>query len=210
MTEYDSCLSLRSRPVIIKRILLQTYWYFKKRNTGRMGKYHLTEDIKYLIRIHWRLRNLHKTMPLTNIKGDFVLFPLHMEPELALGTFSPEFNDQRALILMVAKNLPAGVRLVVKEHIYAMGSRPGYFYKEIGAIPNVLFISPLVNALEIAKKSKAVVVITGTIGTESAMAGVPIISFGLHNKFNFLPNVHVVKSWLELRPLLLKLVKGDK
>jgi len=61
-----------------------------------------------------------------------------------------------------------------------------------------------------ARRGKlSVAVITSTLGIESAIFGVPVISFSTHNNFEFLPHVYVVESWKELRPLLNGLCKGD-
>lgn len=66
-------------------------------------------------------------------------------------------------------------------------------------------MDPGAYAVDAIRGARAVAVITSTVGFEAAMLGVPVISFGLHNAYNFLPHVHVVESWMALRPLLQRL-----
>lgn len=173
-----------------------------------MGNYRLAEQLRALARTRADLRQLAR-LPLADAKdlegAAYVFFPLHVEPESSMGMMSPEMNEQLACVELLAKNLPAGVRLVVKEHLAAVGRRPRDFYATLLDIPNVIMISPHAYALDVARGARAVAVITGTLGLEAAVLGVPVISFGLHNVYNFLPHVHVVRSWLELRPLLARL-----
>ncbi|MBL7068250.1 MAG: hypothetical protein ISS34_00105 [Candidatus Omnitrophica bacterium] len=211
---YQRFLKKSSKVTLLKEIILQirSYLYKRYKKVVSMGGYRLSENIKYLYRAHKGskvMKNL-KTASLDELSDKpYIFYPLHTEPEMAVGTFSPEFNEQLAAIEFMAKNLPAGALLAVKEHLLAIGRRPGDFYKTIQDIPNVVMVSPLENALRIAKSSRGVAVITSTLGVEAAISGIPVISFGAHNVFNFLPHVHVVSSWRELRPLLHRLCAGD-
>lgn len=197
---------LRKAWVQCRRIAYQA---LKKNVT--MGNYMLAEKIKLLYRLHRGAINIKK---MKMIDPDhlsrmlYVFLALHVEPESSLGMQSPEMNEQMACIQFLAKNLPAGVLLVVKEHIAAIGRRPKEFYSTIADIPNVVMVSPHAYAVDVARKARAVATITGTVGAEAAILGIPVISFGLHNDFNILPHVHVVTSWTELRSLLWALCLG--
>jgi hypothetical protein len=207
---YKEYLQYRSKGYLIKQVVDQVRRRISRkcRRIVTMGNSKLSEDIRYLWRMHKAMRYLDtlQTVSVDKLNAlSFIFYPLHTEPELSLGTFSPEFNEQMALIELIAKNLPAGTFLVVKEHLGALGRRPREFYSTLKDIPNVLLIHPCEYAIEAAKTARAVTVITSTVGTEAAIFGIPVISFGIHNEFNFLPHVHVVESWRELRPLLHKL-----
>lgn len=184
---------------------VRTYLYRRSRRIVSLGNYKLRENINYLMRVRSALKEVSrlKTVKVADLSGvSFVFVPLHVEPESSMGMMAPEFNEQMALVEMLAKNLPAGVRLVVKEHLVAVGRRPKEFYSTLAAIPNVLLLDPQEYALEAARLSRCVAVITGTLGAESAILGIPVISFGRHNNYNFLPHVRVVDSWMELRRIL--------
>ena len=65
---------------------------------------------------------------------------------------------------MIARDLPADVKLVVKEHIPALGRRPRDFYHQILELKNVYIADPSDNGIEYIKLSKGVSLITGTAG----------------------------------------------
>ena len=50
--------------------------------------------------------------------------------------------NQIEAIRNIARNLPVGMKLLVKEHPAALGYRSVSFYKKVTAIPNVLLVSP--------------------------------------------------------------------
>jgi len=211
---YKKYIKYKSGFFLVSQIFKHVKRHISKRmkRVITMGNYIFSEDIKYSWRIHTAMKTVDslKTVNSEDLTGlSFVVYPLHTEPEAAMGMLSPEFNEQLAIIELLAKNLPAGTFLAVKEHLGALGRRPSDFYFTLKKIPNVVLLHPCDYLLEFAKKSRAVAVITSTIGTEAAILGIPVISFGLHNNFNFLPHVHYVKSWIELRPLLHKLCVSE-
>ena len=203
-----------SKRELVKRILaqLKRHIYRRYKRIVSMGNYKLSEQVRYLFRIYRDIKLLDKlkTIDMRKLSGwKYVFVALNTEPEVATGVYSPEFNEQLAMIELLAKNLPAGVRLAVKEHPVAIGRRPRDFYSTIEEIPNAVIVSPKEDALCVIKNALCVAVITSTCGTEAAIMGVPVISFGVHNNFNFLPHAHVVESWKELRPLLSRLCAVD-
>lgn len=200
-------------------VLVRKSWIHVRGAAGRyvhgvitMGNYRLTEMLRIFARTRTDLRQLVH-LPLAkaeDLKGIvYIFFPLHVEPESSMGMMSPEMNEQLACVELLAKNLPAGVQLVLKEHLAAVGRRPRDFYATLLDIPNVIMLSPYAYALDVARDARAVAVITGTLGLEAAVLGVPVVTFGIHNIYNFLPHVHVVESWTALRPILAKLCAGD-
>ncbi|MDO8463189.1 MAG: hypothetical protein Q7S96_02875 [bacterium] len=207
---YRSFARQASLRALVKKAWIQIRHavYRRVRGVVTMGNYHLGEQLRALARVRADFHRLMR-MPLADASAlagmAYVFFPLHVEPESSVGLMSPEMNEQLACIEFLAKNLPAGVRLVVKEHLPAIGRRPRDFYATLFDIPNVIMLSPYAYALDVARGARAVAVITGTLGLESAVLGVPVISFGLHNMYGFLPHVHVVESWTALRPLLAQL-----
>ncbi|KKU14090.1 MAG: hypothetical protein UX17_C0002G0023 [Parcubacteria group bacterium GW2011_GWC2_45_7] len=191
----------------VEEILLQLRIHAsrKYKKIVTMSNYKLFEKIKSAYRTYRAVRNLGSDTFIDHkgLRGmSYVFYPLHIEPETALSLLSPEFNEQLALIELIAKNLPAGTILVVKDHLGGISRRPRDFYSTILGIPNIVMVSPSSYALDIARNARCVIVIASTVGTEAVILGIPVISFGIHNNFNFLPSVHVVESWKELRPLL--------
>lgn len=132
---------------------------------------------------------------------DFVFFPLHYEPELSLLVLAPAFTDQIELVTHIAKSLPVGMTLCVKEHPAMVQYRPRWFYKKLKKIPNLKLLSPTLSSFDVTPRAKLVTTITGTVGWESCLFGVPVISFG-HQNFNALSNVTHCSDYEELPKLI--------
>jgi hypothetical protein len=119
----------------------------------------------------------------------FVLFPLHLQPEATTLVLAPYYLNQLALIEDIAKSLPAGYRLYVKEHIVSRGRWPLDFYRRLKQIPGVRLLGPTENARQLIQDAAAVAVITGTMGWEGLLFGKPVVTFG-RVFFNCFPLVH--------------------
>jgi len=138
-----------------------------------------------------KLRNLRGVSDLYdrfNPAEPFAFFPLHYEPELSLLVLAPRFTDQIHLIGQIARALPVGMPLCVKEHPAMAQYRPRSFYKRLKKIPNVKLIPSTLSSFDVVPRAKLVTTITGTVGWEASLFGVPVISFGNQN-FNALANV---------------------
>lgn len=111
---------------------------------------------------------------------DYVFFPLHVEPELAIQVLAPMYMNQVALIENLAKSLPIGFRLYVKDHpaMKEGGFRSADFYNRIRQLPAVRLIEPAVPAYSMISGARLVATITGTAGLEAAFLKKPVISFG--------------------------------
>lgn len=195
----NSCLTL----------LRFVYWRLRGYEKGK--GYYLRENLLYHFRV-WReyKRLLSLSLKkLDDLAGKrFVYFPLHVEPETALHGLSPEFFSQHSLIASVSRDLPAGVYLAVKEPYGMIGRRNANFYRHILDLKNVILLDPWEIGLQCAQRADAVVTICGTAGLEAVSSGTPVISFGRHNIYNFLPCVHVVSDEVDLKDYL-KIVLAD-
>lgn len=119
----------------------------------------------------------------------YVLFPLHYQPEvstLVMGTF---YLDQPALIGDIAKSLPVGYRLYVKEHFFAIGRRPIEEYRRIAKCFNVRLIGPMHDPIKMVENASAVATIAGTMGWEAVLMERPTITFG-DSFYNSYPQVY--------------------
>ena len=180
------------------------YAYWKLRGYEKAKGYYLKELVSYL----WRHRCATNEMmssdlpSLEDLEGKrFIFFPLSTEPE-SLQTLSPEYFYQLAFITSIARDLPVGVYLVVKEHLAAVGRRPKNFYGQIMEFKNVIMANIQEDGVALMRQSEAVAIITGTSGLEAAVSGKPIITYGRQNIYNFLPHVSVIKEETELKDAL--------
>lgn len=181
----------------------RTSWKLRGLQKGR--NYYMRDEIAYVFR---RRRQMLATTgrhgaSLNVLAGRrFIYFPLHVEPEAALQGISPEYFYQLSCIAALARDLPAGVLLAVKDTYASMGVRPDNFYDQIRAFKNVVLLDTMTFGLEVIRKAELVATITGTAGMEAAVMGKPVLSFGHHNIYNFLPHVRLIKDESELKPAL--------
>ena len=161
------------------------------------------------VRRHWRFWRDAQRMRdpslarLADIRDTpYVFFGLQFEPENSIGQLSPEYFFQHAAIAALSRDLPAGVRLVVKEHLPAVGPRPDNFYDQIRDLKNVVILNMTEPGIEVVRHARAVATISGTSGFEAAAMGIPTICFGRHTIYNFLPHVFVARDEVRLKDYL--------
>ena len=129
----------------------------------------------------------------------FVYFPLHQMPERELLIASPFNTNQIETIKHIAKSLPIGYRLFVKEHPSQVTRewRDISFYEEILSIPNVQLLHYSVKSEDILKKCSLVITIHGAVGLEAAIHKKPAIIFS-DFFYSVLPSVYRLQSIEEL------------
>ncbi len=115
------------------------------------------------------------TKKLAEFPEEFVFFPLHVEPELAISPSGGHFEEQFEAVRFIASKLPEGWKVVIKEHPdqTGFGPRPIGFYKNLQNIPNVCFVKTEVPSSKIISKCQAVATITGSAGLEALRVGKP-------------------------------------
>lgn len=110
-------------------------------------------------------------------KGNFILMPLHLQPEAVfLGTDNRN-SDQAALVNYISFNLPINYKLLVKEH-WAQKVRPIGFYQKIFKLINVMPLSKSYDILAAIEASEIVALISGNAGFEALRQGKKVILFG--------------------------------
>lgn len=114
--------------------------------------------------------------PLPLNKPEYVFFPLHFQPEMTTLVCAPYCINQVAVIEDIAKSLPAGVQLFIKEHHGSVGRRRIADYLDIKKNWNVKLLGPHENTMQIIKNAKAVITINSTVGLEGLLLGKPVIT----------------------------------
>lgn len=138
-----------------------------------------------------------------DLSSPYVYFPMSVDMERNLLIDSPFFTNQIEIIRTVAKALPIGYRLYVKENPAQVGRewRPIYQYKEIMKLPNVFLYHPSVDGQELIKNSSLVISIAGASPFEAAFYRKPSIVFG-NVIYSLLPSVLKVKELEKLPDLI--------
>ena len=192
--------------------LARTSAYFLMRRAYlRLKGYHSRwgYSLPSLLAFHYRKQRDLKRLRFPNaqrlsaLEGKrFVFFPLQTEPEQSLQWMSPECLSQLGVIASLARDLPVGTVLAVKETIHGAGRRPRDFYAQIREFKNVTLLDVTEKGIDVIKRSAGVAAISGTAGMEAAMMGKPVVLFGRHNGYQFLPHVHLVTREEDLRAAL--------
>jgi hypothetical protein len=133
----------------------------------------LSNHPRTLQRVKYIERITTKILP----KGKFVSYFMHFQPEYsvdALGIYS----NQVEFIRNLSSYLPVDVLLAVKVNPLSVGRGLLHDYGKITSLPNVVLVADYVDSHIIIQSSEAVVTITGTVGMEAIMYGIPCIVMG--------------------------------
>ena len=124
-----------------------------------------------------------------------IYIPLHLEPEVALLSVSPEFNNSWEMISWISKASPANTLLVVKEQPFSFGIRSKGLYEHLRRMPNVVLAHPKVHPWEWIMASQGTATITGTAAIEAINMSRRVLSFGCHQFVNLLPTVRFASDY---------------
>ncbi len=142
----------------------------------------------------WRSKHLIGK-PSTPIPPRSVFYGMQYQPEQTTLVGGNVFANQIATIENIAKSLPFGYTLLVKEHPRGRGARPAWQYRHLAHYPNIVFCDA--NSKAILQRCEATVTITGTIGLEAMALDKPAIVLG-NVYYDFADIIYTPKSWPEL------------
>ena len=108
----------------------------------------------------------------------FVLVTLHVQPESSVDVFGNAMSNQLEAIRALARLLPFGFELWVKEHGHAVGDRSPSCYKALKALPGLRLIDPSCDTGMLIRRARLVVSVAGTACFEAAVMGVPAATLG--------------------------------
>lgn len=145
-------------------------------------------SLRLCVRQSRQIRKLRESLESHAVEipsGKFVAMFLSFEPEKTSVPDGGVFGDQVFAIRSLAGALGGKMPLVVREHPSQLTMakrgfrvRRNEFYEEIASIPNVHLIKARVSRDEIFAGAAAVVTLTGTVGVESWLQGIPVILLG--------------------------------
>jgi hypothetical protein len=147
----------------------------------------IKQRVRRIARVHWADRAKVFERPVAG--ENYVFYPLHFQPEASTLVQAPLYLDQVALLQDIARSLPIGHRLYIKEHVSSRGRRPVSYYRSLRLIEQVRLLSPDEDTWTLIREASAVAVITGTAGWEGLLFDKPVVTFG-DAFFNILPHVY--------------------
>jgi hypothetical protein len=141
------------------------------------------------LRSVWRKLQLYRSYREVAIRNlpqqPFVIFFMHYQPErssLPVGRF---FSQQWMAIRALSWALPAGWKLLVREHPTTWFSpldpfvRIKTIYADMASLTNTHVCSMDIDTFELIDQSSAVATLTGSVGFQSLLRGKPVLAFGL-------------------------------
>lgn len=106
----------------------------------------------------------------------YIYYPQHKEPELTASFQAPQYHNQKNTIGMLSKILPAGFKLLVREHRFNFGRRPKGYYKSLMRYPGVELIHPLDSQFKYILNADLIVTDNGSTGWEGLLLNRPVIT----------------------------------
>mgnify|MGYP003609351421 CR=1 FL=1 len=139
----------------------------------------------------------------------YFVYPLHFHPEAATLIQGRWFNDQKNIIEMISKALPADYLLIVKEHKVSIGRRHKLFYEEINKFHNVYFTSEKTEVYPLIQNSSGIVTISSSMGLEGVMLNKCVITFGdIH--YNILSQVIKARDIAKMKSYINQAISFDR
>lgn len=161
----------------------------------------LAANLRRAWRRRWVERHMGSKTP--DFPKRSVFYAMQYQPEQSTLVGGIFYANQIATIENIAKCLPLGYTLIVKEHPRGRGARPIWQYKHLASIPNIEFCDA--DSKEILKRCDAVVTITSTIGLEAIALDKPAVVLG-DCYFEFPEFVYKSNSWVELAEVFKKIL----
>jgi len=78
----------------------------------------------------------------------------------------------------VARALPQGYELVIKEHPMSLGRNPVSLLRRLKSEPNIRLVDPQTSSHELIRRSRGVAVIGSTVGLEALLHLRPVLTIG--------------------------------
>ena len=154
----------------------------------------LSSEAKYRIRI---IPALYRQIKLNryynqicqseaDLTKNYIFFGMHMQPEKTTLPLGEEYDNQLLAIETIAAALPEEWLLYVKEHPSQFNIhrptnslfRTKHFYDQLKANPKVRLLALNLDAKQLMQHAQFTATITGTVGWESLLMGVPCLFFG--------------------------------
>lgn len=169
-----------------------------------------------MLRVRKMVRSLPSWRAYTRIKKikppadtPFVYFGLHMQPEATTSPMGGVFVEQFYAILMLARALPEGQLVLVKENpIQRFHRRHPDFYNILAKEPNIRFVSRKESTFHLIEQSIAVATINGTVGWEALFKKKPVFLFA-NAFYQSLPGIIKVNCSRDISDGMRQIMSGE-
>src|SRR5690606_15695814 len=100
--------------------------------------------------------------------------------------------------------------LLIKENPKMHGKRPESFYSSVTKYPNVHWVHPSTESIDIIKRSELILTLTGTVGIEALAFEKKVIMFGKPPYAIFFKDLIFASDVRELPQLIDKVLRSGK
>lgn len=170
---------------------INTAFHYRDNSNSKLIRSIKYNNFKVLAAIKRRnlLKYYNNLCSKEEVKTDepYILLALHLEPERTVCPEGGVFANQLLVAEMIARNLPSGWKLYIRENPKQLKGitkpaggeyRSKEYYNQLSSLPNVKLIPFEKSPFELIDNSKAVATLTGTIGWEAVLRGKPALVFG--------------------------------
>lgn len=148
-----------------------------------------------------------------DLQKKFVYFPLHYQPERTSLPEGGVFENQLLILDILAKSIPNGWFIFVKEHPYQFlrsdirkeNFRDENFYHKIVSYPNVKAVPLSTRSEDLIQACQTSVTLTGSTGWETLLMGKPCVTFTSSAWYSPCQSCFVVSSASDFKDALKKL-----
>lgn len=188
----------------IRKLYFEIITYNKDKKYALLRPKKLRERIKDFVKI-LNLTSKEKKVCFNSLdkKDKYLLFPLHVQPEVTTLVFAQEYVDQISTILKIVKYLPEDFYLYVKEHPSMFKYRNLKDYEILKKNPKIKLISPQVSMKDLILFSKGVITLTGTAGYEAILLDKSVYLLG-KVFYQIYPNVYKIKKMEDISKIILE------
>jgi len=166
---------IKNQKAIIAKVARKFYLYGKKGDWRRLRIAARKKLNKYLLqRVNRAISSIYYSKP--SMYSPFVYFPFHVPDDSQITIRNPQFYDQVFLARYIARCLPIGFKLYVKEH-------PGSYLRLrdkqlLSEEENIVLCDKKINSHDLIRHAKAVIIINSTVGFEAIHYFKPVILVG--------------------------------
>ena len=153
--------------------------YHLLRQTGPRPKPPLPLALEHYRRplLKWRQSRFFRQFSEPELQDMRYLFiALHKEPEQALNYQAPFWVNQMNTVALLSGALPAGYKLLVREHRLNFGRRPTRYYREMARLPGVVLVDSFDSQFKYIRHANIVVTDNGSTGWEGLLLGRRVIT----------------------------------
>ena len=106
----------------------------------------------------------------------YLYVAMHKDPEQALNGQAPFWSNQYNTIALLCSLLPAGYKLLVREHRRNVGRRPTRFYQDLSRLPSVILVESFDDQFKYITNADLIVTENGSTGWEGLLLGRRVIT----------------------------------